>query len=543
LRSLLLNSTPSDPERLRRRDAELEKLEDTVASAYAKFGDDTAAGAAGAGAAASAAPLNASLKKEIDLDLFGVDTPPPDLTHDILPADWVDLIWTSAFAAAAPPDYVALAAIVAAGGAIGNARAALAGPGWREAVVLWGALVGPPSAHKSPAMNDVRLALTRIDKKLYEQWRVACDKFEADHEIELAQTLKGQKKNVKKPAKPPLRQLLYDDVTLEKLTISIADNPHGALVFYDELAAWFSSFARYTADGDSSGARAFWNKTYQAGHHKRDRVKNEGPPIVIEAAACSVLGAIQPDRLQRFWKETNDGMLARLMLVWPRIAAAKAIDFAGDSGARDELAAKLRRAYQALYDLKLDQKDGEAQPKAIPLAAEAQTPFNAAYLECAEKTRSERGIFSEWLGKASGRILRLALVFEFMAWALEPTAAEPGEIGADAMARAIRYHDYLEAMFRRVMVGIEPSGAAGDALAIARLIVKQAWTHFADRDVGRTPGFRWFRDEQRGDKERRVNALKRLVDAGAVWRARVKTGRGFLEKWVVNPALPAALGR
>ena len=204
LRSLLLNSTPSDPERLRRRDAELEKLEDTVASAYAKFGDGTGAGDAGAGAAASAAP-SASLKQEIDLDLFGVDTPPPDLTHDILPADWVDIIWTSAFAAAAPPDYVALAAIVAAAGAIGNARVALAGPGWREVIVLWGALVGPPSAHKSPAMNDVRLALTRIDKKLLEQWRFACDKLEADHEIELAQALKGQKKNVKKPAKPPLR--------------------------------------------------------------------------------------------------------------------------------------------------------------------------------------------------------------------------------------------------------------------------------------------------------------------------------------------------
>jgi hypothetical protein len=38
LRCLLLNSTPRDPERLRRRDAELAKLPQSVASAYTKFG-------------------------------------------------------------------------------------------------------------------------------------------------------------------------------------------------------------------------------------------------------------------------------------------------------------------------------------------------------------------------------------------------------------------------------------------------------------------------------------------------------------------------
>jgi hypothetical protein len=38
LRCLLINSKPSDPDRLRRRDAELAKLPQTVASAYAKFG-------------------------------------------------------------------------------------------------------------------------------------------------------------------------------------------------------------------------------------------------------------------------------------------------------------------------------------------------------------------------------------------------------------------------------------------------------------------------------------------------------------------------
>jgi hypothetical protein len=346
LHALLANSNPCDPERLRRRDAERMKLEDTVSSGYVKFDKSGGADAANAGAGQAA-----SLWKEIDVNLFGVDILPPDLVDEMLPANWVDTIWTSAFAAAAPPDYVGLAAIVAGAGAIGNGRVAYRPSRWKEAAVLWGALVGPPSAHKSPAIRDVHEALTRIDKKLHAQWRLECDKLEADYEIALAQA--KQKKTIKKPPKPPLAQLLYDDITLEKLTISMAGNPHGAIVFYDELASWFSSFTRYSADGDASGARAFWNKSYSAGRHKRDRVKSEGPPIVIEAAACSVLGGIQPERLLRFWRETNDGMLARLMLVWPRLATIK-LD--GGSQPMDDVSATLSRAYQALYDLKPERK-------------------------------------------------------------------------------------------------------------------------------------------------------------------------------------------
>ena len=219
LRSILLNSSPQDPERIRRRDVELEKLEETVSSAYAKFGKAAKADGAGASGGSSATPD----EKEIDLRLFGSEIPPPELSHDMLPEGWVDLVWASAFAAAAPPDYVDAAVTTAGAGAIGNARVVVIGSGWEEASVLWMALVGPPSAHKSPAMGDVRKALTKIDKELEARWRLELDKIEANYEIELAQAAK--KKTVKKPAKPPLPQLLFDDITLEKLTVSMAKYP------------------------------------------------------------------------------------------------------------------------------------------------------------------------------------------------------------------------------------------------------------------------------------------------------------------------------
>ena len=292
---------------MRRRDVEHEKLSDTVGSAYDKFGDEQNKNAAW---------------PEIDLRLLcGDGTQPPELTHEMLPVGWVDIVWASAMSAAAPPDYVALSMIVAAAGTVGNARVVLTRAGWAEPSVLWGALVGFPSAHKSPAMTDTRNALTHIDRKLFSAWKFECEQIDANYQLEVELTGASKKKGKKpdKPTKPPLPQLLHDDVTLEKLTISMADNPHGAIVFYDELAAWFSSFARYAADGDASGARAFWNKAHDARSHKRARVKDEGPPVSIPRAACSVAGGIQPDRLRQFWSTTNDGMLARVMFVWPRL--------------------------------------------------------------------------------------------------------------------------------------------------------------------------------------------------------------------------------
>ena len=165
--------------------------------------------------------------------------------------------------------------------------------------------------------------------------------------------------------------------------------------------------------------------------------------------------------------------------------------------------ATLKRALQALYDLKPDSDGaGGLRPKAIPLSRAAQPLFNEAYLLCETKARREHGVFAEWLGKGPGRILRLALTFEFMTWSLEPTQAEPEKVSADTMGRAIRYHGLPRGDVPAHHGGDRGGGARGDALSVAKLIIERQWRHFATDDLGREPGFRWCRGEQKGDKER-----------------------------------------
>jgi Protein of unknown function (DUF3987) len=476
----------------------------------------------------------------VDLFLAGTDLPPPELSDNALPQGWAEIIRACAAVAEAPPDYVAIASIAGAAGAIGNACVVEGKHGWREPAVLWGMPIGPPSAHKTPALKAAHNALAAIDHELYVEWKKECEQIEAQHQMALdAQAAENRaRRTVKKPEKPPLKHLLHDDTSLEKLTINMAASPHGAVAFYSELAAWFASFSRYSGGDDSSG-RALWNRAYDAERFKRDRVKNEGPPIVVPAAACSVVGAIQPDKLRQIWPKSHDGLLARPIYVWPRLAPLPS-EQSGDSG--DDISGgetyAFRKAFKALYDLPLDLDDeGVAHPAVLRLASEARSPFNAAKRDCERRARRERGLIGEWLGKRPGRILRLALTFQLMTWSLSGGGAPPTSIGFDALERASRYFHYAEGMLRRTLAGLEPTRSAEDALAVAKQIVKNQWRHFTNHDVGREQGFRWFRGEDAENKRRRDNVLNVLIDANAIRQDLVQTGRGAIQKWAVNPDL------
>src|SRR4051812_2013644 len=64
------------------------------------------------------------------------------------------------------------------------------------------------------------------------------------------------------PAKPPVRQFIIEDATIEAVGEVLRDNRRGLLVACDELDLWFQSMTRY---GGKSGRcdRASWLKLHQ----------------------------------------------------------------------------------------------------------------------------------------------------------------------------------------------------------------------------------------------------------------------------------------
>jgi Protein of unknown function (DUF3987) len=91
-------------------------------------------------------------------------------------------------------------------------------------------------------------------------------------------------------------------------------------------------------------------------------------------------GAIQPDKLRQIWPKSHDGLLARPIYVWPRLAplpSGEADDDGEDISGGETYA--FRKTFKALYDLPLVVDDeGVPHPAVLRLATEARSPFNAA---------------------------------------------------------------------------------------------------------------------------------------------------------------------
>jgi hypothetical protein len=387
---------------------------------------------------------------------------------------------------------------------------------------------------KTAAQEHQHQAISAINHDLIMKWREACKKIDAQRQVALdAHAAKDKKagKAPKQPEKPPLVQLILDDATIEKATIVMAVSEHGMVGVYPELALWFV-FNRYSSGGDAA-TRATWIKTYDGKQIVRARVSNPGEPIIVPRPAFSLVGGVQPERLREYFEAVNDGLLSRFIFVWPYPAPLPDEEDDEDGVSGGQSVGVFQTVFRTLYGLPLviDAK-GVPQPQPLRLESRAQTRFNAARLDCKRRARQERGLVSEWLGKAAGRILRLALTYELMTWALDPDGPPPSIIGLDAVERAVRYGAYAEAMLRRTVAGLEPGRTSDDARRLARMAAECGWEHFTEREVSFSPGFSWFKGIE--NKVRRINVLSVLEDCGVIRRDLVKLAQNVVERWVMN---------
>jgi hypothetical protein len=89
------------------------------------------------------------------------------------------LVEEGAAAIVAPPDFIAVPLLVAAGAAIGNALEIELKPGWREGSNLYAAIVGDPGSKKSPSFRLPLLPLQLIQQVLAERFEKQWEAYEA----------------------------------------------------------------------------------------------------------------------------------------------------------------------------------------------------------------------------------------------------------------------------------------------------------------------------------------------------------------------------
>jgi Protein of unknown function (DUF3987) len=257
------------------------------------------------------------------------ERPPPELPIEIFDAAWADWIAGAADAAACPVDYVAAPLLASASVLIGNARWPQVAPGWSEPPHLWLGSVGHSGNGKSPGADSLmRSVLPEIERRMaadfpdkLRTWQLLAEMTKAASEEWKDQVREAVKQNRPPPLPPPTEELGPEpeeprlrqyDITIEKVAALLATAaPKGLLITRDEISGWFESMTAYNQAG-----RSFWLESYGGRPYRVERQKL-AQPIVIPHHAVAVYGSTQPDKLARFMKDADDGLLARFLWVWP----------------------------------------------------------------------------------------------------------------------------------------------------------------------------------------------------------------------------------
>lgn len=425
---------------------------------------------------------------------------PPVFPSELFGPFWSKWMRSKGEGCSAPVDYVGLSLLSLTSSLIGCSRFVSPWESWAEPPVLWVALVGNPSSGKSPALESVLGHARKIQQDGAENIKEELRQYEAD--LLAAQCLRNDwEKQVKaaaekgepippmpeaaeEPAKPERPRLFVSDATPEALARLLANQPKGLLVTRDELAGWLGSFNRYA--GGQGGDRAFWLEANGGRPYVIDRARNGGESVTIPNLAASVIGGIQPEKLNSLLLSgDDDGLTARFLFCWP-----DPVPLERPQGTMGEQEAE--QAFRWLNGLSMTRYgENEGQPVIVRLADDAVSFFQDWRKGHAEA--QPEGAMASWWGKMPGVCLRIALCLEYL-WLATTTRAENFTVTLPAIeAATVMIEQYLKPMAARTYGDAGLPQAERNAATLAKWIVKNKLERINTREIQRTgklPGMR-----------------------------------------------------
>ena len=300
------------------------------------------------------------------------------------------------------------------------------------------------------------------------------------------------------PEPPVRRRLCTDDATVEAMGLLLAKNPRGLYFEREELAGWFGAFDKYGGNGSD---RPYWLETYDSGPRTIDRVKH---PIPIK---CPL-----QQRRGQWWNparppggcipEPDDGLACRFGYYFADAKPPTRPTRIANDG-------PVRSAFRRLLDVQMAaDANGNPTPGVMHLTEEAAASFEIWRVLNATREPEASGLLLSWIGKCPGFVLRHALVFELLDWAIEIPDKRPEWVSANCLERAVNFVDnYLLPMAERTF---------GDALLPeverhAALLARQIHARRVGKDVGGAVVVN-RRDIQRA----RLQGLRDAAKVGAV---------------------------
>lgn len=444
------------------------------------------------------------------LDIFRAIAAPP-FEPNYFPQVLRDFAVPLAKAAGHDPSAYLMAGLAAAAAAVhdGVRLAVVPKTKWYESARLWVLLKGPPGAAKTPAIRATAAMLWTLHRELREQYDRETAGLGEDDE------------------RPPMPAVIATDVTIEKLSELLHDNPRGLLTLYEELDSWLGSHDAYRG-GQGSKDRGEWLRLFDGGPHQVDRIKRGS--YFVQNWGASILGATTPAGLKRHAKDLPpDGLIQRFMpvVVRPMVQADNNItDGVLDAG-RHGFEERMREIYGTAPGI----------VKMTPAATAAFLARRDALRDEVEAVEALSEPMAGHVAKHAALITRVALTMHML---------DNGGAGTAVLLEEKTMHDAI-AVMRNVtrhalalFVGTLSSGdtAGAVAQAAARSIVAGKFEFVTRRDL--IHQCRPYRDA--GEHVREA-ALRFLVDAA--WLTPLSDGRqygGRPATYAVHPACVTLFG-
>ena len=425
--------------------------------------------------------------KPISLTLPPVKT----LSQGMLPDSLQQYVDNNAERLSTSTEYVAIPLITALASALGTKVSIFPKfqDDWEVVPNLWGAIIGNPSTKKSPALDAGMKPLRNLTYKAKAEYEQAQKEFAAQKEINEYKT-KAVRSELQKLAKdqaqqaddaedkitdddlkakaqsiieanqadeqmPIMKRYIANDSTYQKLGELLSQTNNGLLVERDELIGLLASLNGKGTDEAKEFYLAAYNGT---GSHIMDRMTRDS--VFIEHHCLSVIGGIQPNKLEKYLESTikgldNDGFIQRFQLaVYPdHIKGVKEKDIAPNK--------EIRQIVYDLFETINNMNDwdfinyGANEPNEhckrpyYHFTDEAFHVFMNWYDETKTKAEEcEHSVISEHISKYPKTIASLALIFHLVD-CIEHQA-NLGSVGITALNAALAWHSMLETHMMRI---------------------------------------------------------------------------------------------
>jgi hypothetical protein len=370
-----------------------------------------------------------------------------------------------------PIDFVALAALVNCGAAIGAARSLRLKGGYFEKPGLYAVIISRPGTAKTPALKAVMKPIYEQQDRLYEEYKAARKQYEQELETykEAKRKHKDEEPEPKQPEEPAgLRHIFVNDTTVESLAANLEENRKGLLLFRDELTAWVRSLDMYKGRGTD---RQFFLSAWSGEMVKVDRKYSQGRPIIIPHPFVSVLGSIQPDLLTELEAEggKEDGFIHRILFSYPAESPASL-------WTEDEISEEDEREWQLVVDKLLNlqpnrPEGGSERPKSLNLSADGRREWTELHNKIViEMNSPDTGpeMYGP-LSKLKGYCARFALIIHMIRVVCGEAGngQDEGEVDAEDIRRAAKLYAYFKAQLNLVYPRMRQSKE--DAM-VARLV-------------------------------------------------------------------------